>query len=33
MKKTFIFAAMAAIAMTACNKEEIAAPEEGQSLV
>lgn len=33
MKKTFIFAAMAAIAMTACNKEEIAAPEEGQNLV
>ena len=33
MKKTFIFAAMAAIAITACNKEEIAAPEEGQNLV
>ena len=33
MKKTFIFAAMAAIAMAACNKEEIAAPEEGQNLV
>lgn len=33
MKKIFIIAAMAATALTACNKEEIAAPEEGQNLV
>ena len=33
MKKTFIFAAMAAVTLTACNKEEIAAPDEAQNLV
>lgn len=33
MKKSILWAAMAAMALTACNKEEIAAPEEGQNLV
>ena len=30
MKKIFIFAAMAATALTACNKEEISAPDESR---
>ena len=33
MKKSILWAAMAAMALTACNKEEIAAPAEGQNLV
>ena len=30
MKKIFIFAAMAATALTSCNKEEISAPDESR---